>query len=181
MNIRVLLADGFEETEAITLIDLLRRAGYQVQTVSINNSLEVKGAHAITIIADLLLDNENFSDIDMLVLPGGVPGVPNLAKNEKVISTIKSLYSKNKYIAAICAAPYLLEIADVIKGKMVTLYPGWRDKITSAKLSDEKVVVFDKIITSQGVGTAIDMGLKIIEILSGKDASLKMKEAIVYN
>jgi 4-methyl-5(b-hydroxyethyl)-thiazole monophosphate biosynthesis len=180
MNIKVLIAKGFEETEAIVLIDLLRRAGYNLKTVSITDDNIVEGGHGIKIITDSTLNKENFDEADMLLLPGGGGGVANLSANDKVLTLVKKFYHANKYIAAICAAPIVLDKAGILKGKTITCYPSEEKNINDAKVIHDKVVVDGKLITSRGVGTAIDMGLKIIEVVSSKKASNDLKEKIVY-
>ncbi|MCG8570153.1 MAG: DJ-1/PfpI family protein [Spirochaetes bacterium] len=181
MKIKVLLANGFEETEAITVIDILRRAGYDLKTVSIHSDNTVESAHGIKVIADEKLTEADFSQTELLFLPGGVPGVPNLADNEKVIKIVQDFHEQKKYLTAICAAPFVLDQAGVINDKNYTCYPSWRDKIKAKNHSKSKVVVDDHLITSQGVGTAILFGLKIVEILSGQKKSEELAKAILFN
>lgn len=180
MKIKVLIAEGFEEVEAVTLIDLLRRAKYDLTTVSVMDKKEVKGSHDITIITDSILEDEEFENTDALVLPGG-PGVDVLENKEEVINLVKDFYEKNKYIAAICAAPSVLEKAGILVGKKVTVYPTTEGKIHSAKIQRVDCVVDGKIITGRGVGAAISMALKMVEIFSSKDASEKLRNKVVYN
>lgn len=180
MKIIVLLANGFEEVEAITLIDLLRRAQYDVTTVSISETKEVCGGHNIPIIADALLSNKDFKDYDALILPGGVPGVPNLAADERVIELVKRYNNDSKFIGAICAAPYVLDHAGILKGKNITCYPSWAPKIKDAQIFDKPVEVDGKIITGNGVGGAIAMALKLVEVFSSKEESEDLAEKILY-
>ena len=180
MNIKVLIAKGFEEIEAITLIDLLRRAGYNLTTVSISTSKEVIGGHNIKIFTDSTFDAESFEDMDMLLLPGGGDGVLNLASENKVLDLIKKTFSNDKYIAAICAAPFVLDRAGILDGREVTCFPTWQDKIVSGTVKNENILVDGKIITGRGVGAAIDMGLKIVEILSSKEASENLRKKVLY-
>ncbi|MBN2546204.1 MAG: DJ-1/PfpI family protein [Spirochaetes bacterium] len=180
MIFKMFLADGFEEIEAVTLIDLLRRADFDIKTVSINKSLEVKGAHDIIVAADEIFDDVDFDTVDALLLPGGSPGVPNLSTNQKVLDTVKKFFNEEKYLIAICAAPFVLEKAEILDGKKITCYPSWKDMIKSPEIVSDQVVVDGKIITAEGVGSAIDMGLKIVEIFSGKEMSEDLKEKIVY-
>ena len=180
MKIFVLLAPGFEESEAVILIDIFRRANYEVKTISITNQKEVTSSRNITIVADEIFDNVDFNELDMLFLPGGMPGTKNLTESEKVITLVKELFVKDKYLAAICAAPSVLEKAGVLKGKRATAYPGWDEKLVSAIVEKKGVVVDGKIITARAFGSAIDMGLKIVEIISGKEESEKLRQAIVY-
>jgi protein deglycase len=181
VKILTLLAEGFEETEAVTLIDILRRAGYDVVTASITGSLQVTGGHGITLTADTLFSGNMQGDIDMLLLPGGGPGVNNLAASSKVIELVRQYRTEKKYIAAICAAPFVLEKAGVIKGVRVTAFPTWQVKLESAIVTDEPVVMDGKIITGRGVGAAIDMALKIVEVASGKEKREEIARSIVFN
>lgn len=180
MKCKLFLAEGFEELEAVTLIDLLRRAGFQVDTVSISDKREVAGSKGTTIVADCVFSKENFSDTDFILLPGGMPGVKNLSEKKELLSLIKDFDNKKKYIGAICAAPFVLERAGILKGRKVTSYPGWKEKLPSASYSEDAVVVDGNIITSRGVGTAIDMALKIVEIIKGVESKEKLKKEIVY-
>ena len=180
MKMKMLIAEGFEEIEAITLIDILRRVNYDLETVSINRNREIQGAHKIKIITDNVFDEVNFEDTDAIILPGGVPGVPNLASEDKVLDLIKKFYNEKKYIIAICAAPFVLERANILSNKNVTCYPTWEDKITSAKIKKANVVIDGKIITAKGIGAAIDLGLKLVEIFSSKNDSKILKNKIVY-
>jgi len=174
------LADGFEEIEAVTLIDILRRANFDIKAVSVNKSLEVKGAHDISVIVDDIFDDVNFDNVDAIMLPGGSPGVPNLSTNQKVLDIVKKFYNEDKYLIAICAAPFVFEKAGILDGKKITCYPSWKDMIKSPEIVSDPVVVDGKIITAEGVGSAIEMGLKIVEIFSGKEISSELKEKIVY-
>ncbi len=180
MKIKMLIAEGFEEIEAITLIDLLRRAGYDLKTISINQNSEIEGAHKIKIITDMVFDDVSFNDTDILMLPGGVPGVPNLVSENKVLDLVKNFYNQKKFIVAICAASFVLERAGIITGRKITCYPTWEDKITSAIIKRKNVVVDGKIITARGVGAAIDLGLKLVELFSSKKESKILKQKIVY-
>lgn len=180
MKIKVFLADGFEEAEAIILIDLLRRARYDVETVSISSSLEVVSAHKVTVKADSVLKFAGCAEADCLVFPGGMGGVNNLKANQEILRLIEDFYKKDKYIAAICAAPLILEEARILNGKKVTSFPGLEQSLSCGSYLEEKVVVDGKLITSRALGTAVDMGLRLIEIFSGKQAAKSVAEAIVY-
>ncbi|HOJ63418.1 MAG TPA: DJ-1/PfpI family protein [Spirochaetota bacterium] len=180
MKIAVLLAEGFEESEAVILIDIFRRASYEVTLFSITDKREITSSRNITIITDEILKNINIDNFDMLFLPGGMPGTKNLSESEDVIKLIKEASIKNKYIAAICAAPSVLAKAGILKGKKATAYPTWQDKLMDAIVENKRVVVDGKIITGRAFGSAIDMGLKIVELISGEKEKDKLKEAIVY-
>lgn len=177
----MLLANGFEESEAVIVIDLLRRAGYDVKLVSITHDKEVTSSHNLKFITDSTLESEDFANGDAIFLPGGSMGVDNLAANKKVLEIVKEYHNKNKYIIAICAAPYVLEIAGILNGKRVTSYPATKEKLKSIKeYSENKVVIDGKLITSRAFGTSIDLGLALIELFSGEKEKDKIKKAIVY-
>ena len=180
MKIKTLIAPGFEETEAIAVIDILLRAGIEVETVSITDKNEVEGGHKIRIIADSVISTANFNDTDGIFLPGGGTGVENLASNAKVLNIVKDFHLKNKFIMAICAAPFILEKAGILKNKKITAYPSWLVKISTPVKITTGVVVDGNIITGRAMGSSIEFGLKCIEILSGKEESEKIKKAIVF-
>jgi len=174
----VILAPGFEEVEAITVIDLLKRGGINVTTASITEK-QVTGSHAITIIADYLLEKVAQETWDMIILPGG-PGVKNLAGSEKVLSLLREQYKVDKHIAAICAAPIVLNKAGLLSNKSITSYPSEEHTFTESNYFYENVVVDDKIVTSRAVGTAIDFSLKLIEILVGKKIADEVANQILH-
>ncbi len=181
MRVDVFLASGFEESEAIIVIDILRRMDYLVNLISISDQKEVLGGHKVKVIADYTLDNWDIKGCDALFLPGGGLGVENLSKSQKVLDIVKECYENGKYIIAICAAPMVLEKSGILKDKSVTSYPSVREKLKSIKnYSEDKVVIDKKIITSRGFGTAIDLGLEIVKIFSSDADMKKLKESIVY-
>ena len=167
-KVRVLLAEGFEEIEAVSTIDILRRAELDVEVAGVGGTL-VKGAHGVTIKADAELGAYKGLP-DAVVLPGGMPGVNNLAASKQVNDLIKEAYSKGKIVAAICAAPsYVLAETGILRGKKVTCYPGCEGLLKGkAEFVDKKVVVDGNIITRNGPGAAIDFALEIVEMLAGK-------------
>ena len=177
----IFLATGFEEIEAISVVDILRRADIKVETISISGNLSVIGAHNIEISADALFDKTDFSDGDMLILPGGQPGTNNLNACEKLKKLIQNYYDQNKYIAAICAAPLIFGEMGLLKYKKAVCYPGYENQLLGAEIAEnERVVVSDNIITSKGAGTAIEFSLKLVEILVGKEtAEILSKKMIV--
>ena len=177
-NALVILAPGFEEIEAITIIDLLRRGGVKLTTASIAGK-QVTGSHNIPVIADELQDNIYAKEFDMVILPGG-PGVDNLAESVKVLNLLKKQNKADKHIAAICAAPVVLNKAGLLGNKKVTSYPSEQHVFTVSDYMYENVVVDNKIITSRAVGTAIDFSLKLIEILAGKEMAAKVADKILY-
>lgn len=169
--ITVHLADGFEEVEAITVIDLLRRADIDVTTVSIMKRLEVIGAHNVKVAADTLFEDVNYDDCEMIVFPGGGGGARNLDEHKGIASVLKSFNQNGKLIAAICAAPMVLGHHGILSGRKATIYPGMEAELKGASYVNEKVVVDGHIITSQGPATAMDFALKIIEMVKGKEVA----------
>lgn len=169
IKIAVQLAEGFEEIEAVSIIDVLRRAEIEVVTVSITGNVEVNGAHHIKIIADQLFEEVNFSEMDMIVLPGGIPGALNLKKHEGLKNQILDFHKNNKALGAICAAPLVYGNLEILKNKTVTCYPGFEDQLTGANVTSENVEISGKIVTGKGAGVAIEFALKIVEIFKGKE------------
>lgn len=174
----VFLANGFEEIEAITPVDILRRAGIEVKTCSIQEELSVTGANGIKIEADIMLKDVNNADsYDILITPGGMPGATNLRNNETVVELISSFFDREgKYIASICAAPMVLGKAGITTELSGTCYPGFEAKAGFKNYLKEAVVVDKNVITSMGPGTAFLLALKIVEVLMGKAASDKIAE-----
>ncbi len=179
-RVSCILADGFEEIEGLTVVDLLRRAQIDVNMVSITGKLEVTGSHEIKIIADSLFHEEDFNQTDMIVLPGGMPGTNHLGEYEPLIALLKDFNEKAKYIAAICAAPSVLGMNGLLTDKKAISYPGFYDKLVGATIRDEKVVVDGNIITSKGLGTSIDFALALISILKDDEVSLSIGKSIQY-
>ncbi|UCD15948.1 MAG: DJ-1/PfpI family protein [Candidatus Omnitrophota bacterium] len=173
----VILADGFEEIEACTCIDILRRAGIEV-TVTGLDDVKVTGSRRIVILADTTL-NQVTLGVDACVLPGGMPGASNLAASEKVTTLIKRMYHEGKIIAAICASPAIvLAPLGILKNKSATCFPGMEDKFSIGTIYKEDPVVTDaNVITSRGPGTALKFALKIVENLAGKEISEKVQKA----
>jgi len=168
-TVLVPLAQGCEELEAVTIIDLLRRAGITVITAGLDNK-PVKASRGTVLIPDTTLDAILTQEFDMIVLPGGLPGADHLNNDPRIHTLLKQMHEADKYIAAVCAAPKVLASAGLLKGKHATSYPG---SIDAAGLEDviyeEKPVVIDgKLITSRGPGTAMDFALNLIEQLLGK-------------
>lgn len=179
MKVYVHLATGFEEVEAITIIDVLRRAGVDVESISVTGQDIVTGAHGIPIKADLLFENGNYESCGMIVLPGGIPGTPNLAAHEGLMKEIKNFAAKNRFLAAICAAPMILGEAGLLNGKTAVIYPGMESHLKGAVIGSEAVVVDDNYITSKGPGTAMDFALTIARILKGDEAVDDLREEML--
>lgn len=179
MKAVMLFETGSEEVEALTVVDLLRRAKVECVMVSAEDEETVTGSHGITIVMDGKISNLS-DDIDMVILPGGIPGVPNLIANKKVEELVVKQYEAGKYVAAICAAPTAFGEFGILKDKRAICYPGMEDKLNCKEVVYDSVVVDGNVITSRGLGTAIPFGLKLIELLVGKDTSDSIAEKIVY-
>jgi len=179
-KIAVCLAEGFEEVEALSVIDLLRRAGHEVVMVSMKDDLLVSGSHSIPVKADQFYRAVNFDEIDMIVLPGGMPGTTNLEDHEELKALLQKFNEEKKMIGAICAAPMILGHLNILKGIKAVCYPGMEKELLGADVKKKAVVVEDNIITSRGAGTAIDFALTIVKCLDGKDKADKLAKDIVY-
>ena len=178
-HVLVILAEGNEEVEAITQVDLLRRADIKVTVAGLSGT-EVKGSHDIVVKADIPLDQFS-GDFDAVVLPGGMPGTVYLYKSEIILSTVRETYNKGLLCAAICAAPLVLDTAGILEGKKFTCYPGIEEKINTGTFCEKEVVKDENIITSRGVGTAIPFALAIVEYLLGKERSEELASEIVFS
>lgn len=176
-KVAVLMAEGYEEGETLTIVDLLRRAGIECHTFSFDEEF-VKGMHHMCIRADKKF-GEEVKNYDMLVLPGGRPGGANLKNNPDVIKMVKYFNEHNKYLAAMCSGTIVLSDAQVIDGKKVTGYTGYAQKLIGGQFIDDVVVFDQNIVTSQGPATPYPFAFKIIEVL-GKDVT-EMKERLMYN
>lgn len=179
-QICVFLADGFEEIEGLTVVDLLRRAGVEVTTVSITGTYEIHGAHGIDVRADKLFEEMTYEEQDMLVLPGGMPGTIHLGEHEGLEKLLKESYNQKKYLAAICAAPSVFGKYEFLIGRKATSYPGFGEALVGASYVEDEVAVDEFIITSRGLGTAIPFALSLIEILVGKEKADEIGKSIIY-
>lgn len=176
----VFLADGLEEIEGLTVVDILRRAGVEVVTISVSGKKEVTGAHRITILADELFEQVDFTKLHGVVLPGGMPGTLNLMKHEGVNRILHQFDKEGKLIAAICAAPSVLGQAGLLKGRKATCYPGFEEKLTGAVTSAEPVVRDGNIITSRGMGTAIPFALSLTAYFQGQEKAEEIGASIIW-
>lgn len=169
----IFLAEGFEEIEAITAIDVLRRAGMPVRTVSISSSLQVAGAHGIQVTADVLFDSTHFQECGWLILPGGLPGADNLHEFAPLIGLLqRQAESADGKIAAICAAPAVVLGAEgLLRGRNATCYPGFEDKLEGAHYVDSAVVVDDKYVLGNGPASAMKWALAIVAAEMGEEKS----------
>ena len=175
----VLLGTGFEETEAIAPVDLLRRAGVEVTTVGINGKI-VKGSHGIGVEADMTLEETDFSDLEMIVLPGGLGGVASCRASKAALDALARAWQDGKFVAAICAGPTVLADLGITDGKTCTCYPGCEGGMGNAKMAENAVAVQDgRLITGTSAGCAIPFGLKLIEALKGPEAAETIRRQIV--
>ena len=177
-RILIPLAPGFEEIEALAVVDILRRAGAEVLLAGTVDG-PIQGRNKIKILADTSLDSVKEQDFDMIVLPGGAVGTENLKKDPRIKDIVERLYKKGRLITAICAAPKVLSAIGITAGRTITSHPTVRTKLQREKLSEERVVVDDNIITSQGPGTAIEFAFKLVEILLGKDKVAEVNKGVL--
>ena len=175
----MLLGTGFEETEAIAPLDLLRRAGVETATVGITGKI-VYGSHKIGIEADILMDEMDLSKLEMIILPGGLGGVASARASRSTMNALKYAWDNGKYVAAICAGPTVLADLGITDGKKATCYPGCEDGMGSAILQENAAAVQDgRLITGTSAGCAIPFGLKLIEALKGKEEADRIANQIV--
>lgn len=179
-QVAVMLADGFEEIEALTVVDILRRGGVDAWMISIMGRLDIIGGHDIPVIADMLYEAMDFTDVDMIVLPGGLKGKENLENYKPLNELITKFIAEDKYVTAICAAPTILGRMGVLKGKEACCYGGMETELEGAKVSYEKVVKDGKIITSRGMGTAIDFSLALLAEYKGQEVADDMAKKIMF-
>ncbi len=179
MKARILFATGYEEVEALTVVDLLRRVGIECSMVAADDADTVTGARGICVKMDEKL-SEISDECDIVILPGGIPGVPNLKANPKVEALVKKQNDRGAYVAAICAGPTALGAFGVLADKTATCYPGCEGQLMAKEHRMDPVVVDGNVITSRGVGTAIDFALKIVEVMIDKKTADDLAEKIVY-
>jgi protein deglycase len=179
-KIAVHLADGFEEIEAISIIDVLRRADLDVIVVSVTGKTEITGAHQIKVMADILFEKVDFDEIYMIVLPGGMPGAANLDAHSGLKSQIRKFVAENKQLAAICAAPLVFGNLGILEGKQAVCYPGFEKYLKGAEVLEIPVVESGNIITGRGPGVAIQFALRIVEkAISVEKAEVLAKQMLV--
>lgn len=169
----VLIAPGFEEGEALTIIDIIRRAGISCDSVGLAESV-VTGAHDITVKCDRTLSRE-ISEYDMIVLPGGIPGATNLRDDDLLMEIIREMDSKGKYICAMCAAPIALERAGVLEGRTYTAYTGYDEKIKAGTFLEDEVVTDRNVVTSRGPATAYAFAYELVRLLGGDEKAVKKR------
>lgn len=179
--IYVFLADGFEECEALVPVDILRRGGYEVKTVGIGGKT-VTGAHKIPVVCDITESETETDGLQMIILPGGMPGTLNLEKSGRVQGFIDYAAEKGLFIGAICAAPLILGHKGLLKGKKATCFPGFEKELSGAEFLDEPVVTDGKITTAYGAGAAFDFGFRLLSQLDGDPESADaLRKSMKYN
>lgn len=172
-------AEGFEEIEALTIIDVLRRAEIPTEMVSITGQRQVTGAHGIKIVTDIVFEDVDYSTAEIVVLPGGMPGSKNLQEHVGLANVLKQKAEQKEPIAAICAAPMVLGELELLKDKNVTCYPGFEEYLHGAKLKDELSVVSGNIITGKGPGAALNFALDIVKELKGKELAEELAKGMI--
>lgn len=179
MNVYTILANGFEEIEALTVVDILRRAEINVKTYSLTYKKEVTGAHGIKVISDEIIKNFD-EEYNMIFLPGGYPGYVNLESSSELINILHEADKNNKIICAICAAPSILGKNGFLQGKKACCFPSFEKFLIGAEVSYDDVCISDNYFTSRGAGTAHLLGFKIVEYFKGKEFADKLKETMLY-
>ena len=179
MKVCIFIAKGFEELESSSVVDMLRRGNVDVHMVSITDSLEVFGAHDIKIICDKLFFDINFADYEMAIFPGGVGGVEEIRKFKPIYELIEYMYSNNKYLSAICAAPVILGDAGLLENNKFTCYEGFEQFVKNGIYLKEKVVINNKIITSNCAGSIFDFGFKLLSLLRGDKVSEEVRNKMI--
>ena len=179
--IYIYLANGYEETEMIAPLDLIRRAGLEVKTVSVTADAMVTGSHGITVKADTTVFDADYdvTKADMVILPGGLPGTTNLEASEQVKNALTYAFENGKYVCAICAAPSVLGKMGILKGKKAVCYPGFEKYLDGAINTDKRCEHDGKVITAVGMGAAVEFGLTIVAALCGKEVAEKLKNGIL--
>lgn len=179
-KVGVFFGTGYEEIEALTVVDLLRRAGIEAQCISIDNRKQVMGSHKINVDMDAGIEDVDFESLDMIVCPGGMLGTRNLEACDVLIEQIRSFYEKGKLIGAICAAPSIFGHMGLLKGRKACIFPGMEEELVGAEVVYDDVVQSEHVITSRGMGTAIAFGLEIISSLIDKETAQNLGRKIVY-
>ena len=179
-KIGVFMANGCEEIEALTVVDILRRAQIAVDMISITGEMTVTGSHGISFVCDLGVEEADFASYDGLVLPGGMPGTTNLGAHETVTAQLHNFVKAGKLVSAICAAPTVLGEQGILERKRATCYPGLEDRLIGATTVEDRVVVDKNVITSRGMGTAIPFALALVSYLLDEKTAADLQKAIVY-
>ncbi len=177
----VLLAEGFEEIEGVTVVDVLRRGGVEVTTAALSTG-PVRGSHSIAVVPDTIVDRviAAAGAYDAIVLPGGSPGYTNLAKDPRVLNLLRAFHRERKTVAAVCAAPWVLQQAGLLDGRRATIHPSLRAELKAATHVEAPVVEDGTVVTSQGAGTTMAFALKLVERLAGPEKAREVAERLVF-
>lgn len=179
-DLLILLADGFEDIEALTVADYLRRADLDVDLVSISDNNVVKSAHGVRVLADKTFIEINFEDYKGLYIPGGLPGATNLAKDEKIVEAAEMYLQEDKYVAAICAGPIVLDKAELLKNKKFTCFPGFEQNLSVQDRLDEPVVFDENMITAMGPSFAQVLAFELIKLFKGEGVAEEVKKSTLF-
>ena len=177
-KVLVPLAAGFEEIEAVTIIDILRRAGAEVITAGVDQDV-VEGSHGIAIHTDQLLETVDIDECDMIALPGGMPGMENLRRSENVLRAIQQLNGADKFTAAVCASPVVLKEAGITEGRRVTSHPSHAKFMVKTQHTGGRLEMDDKLITGQAAGSAMEFAFKLVEVLFGKEKVREVNQTVL--
>ncbi len=172
------LAPGFEEIEAVTIVDVLRRAEVPVTVVGLTPG-PVTGAHGLKVDTDATIDQVDAADVRAMVLPGGMPGATNLREDERVLALLRTLHGSDRTVAAICAAPMVLGAAGLLEGVEATCYPGFEEHLTGARHSQQRVVRAGRVLTSRGPGTALEFALALVEELGAPERAAELRAGML--
>lgn len=189
-KIAVFFAEGYEEIEALTVVDICRRCGLEVDMVAVHcgasqneaarEDMLVRSSHNVTVQMDKTFEQVDFEEYDMLVLPGGKLGTENLEAHGGLMAQVDAFYQKGRYVAAICAAPSILGHRGILKGRKACCYPGFESQLEGADVTDGPVEISDKVVTARGMGASVDFALAIAGIFCGQDKADEMAEAVCY-
>ena len=179
-KVGIFMADGCEEIEGLTVVDIVRRAKLEMTTISITDKKEVTSSHNVTFLTDALASEVDFDGFDAIVLPGGMPGTLNLGASDMVNKVIKKFAGEGKIVAAICAAPSVLGQAGILNGKKAACHPGFEEKLTGAEVFFSPVVCDGNVITSRGMGTAVPFGLAVARYFTDDATIEHVKAGLVY-
>ena len=179
-KIGIFMADGCEEIEGLTVVDIARRGGLDIETISITDKTEVTSSHKVTFMTDTTKAQADFDSYDAIVLPGGMPGTINLGADATVVDTIKKFAAEGKLVAAICAAPSVLGENHILEGKKATCHPGFEDNLLGATWIEQPVVGDGNVSTSRGMGTAIAFALEIVRYFKDDEAVDHIRQGLVY-
>lgn len=179
-RLAVFFAEGYEEIEALTVVDICRRCGLETDMVSVTEEVCVKSSHGVTVRMDKTFSQADFDGYDMLILPGGKQGTENLEAHAELMAQIDAFYRDGKYIGAICAAPSIFGHRGILKGRKACSYPSFESHLEGADVTEGPVEISDNVVTSRGMGTSIDFALAIAGIFCGKERSAEMAETVCY-